>query len=175
MTRSPALQHPTQDNARPSLWRRLAAFMYEGVLLFGVVFVSGYFFSAITQQRHAMQGQHGLQAFIFVVLGIYFIWFWTHGGQTVAMKAWHIRVLDRQGRPLTQIRALARYVLSWLWFMPALACAWALGLHSTTTIFGALISGVAAYALLALFLPRQQFLHDVLCSTELITQWPVKT
>lgn len=159
---------------RPGLARRMAAFMYEGVLLFGVVFVAGYFFSAMTQQRHAMQGQHALQAFLFAVLGIYFAWFWSRGGQTVAMKAWHIRVVDRQGRGLSQARALARYVLSYLWFVPALLSAWASGLHSTGAIMGALLAGIAAYAVLALLLPQKQFLHDVLCGTQLITQLPVK-
>ena len=42
-------------------------------------------------------GRHVLQAFLFVVLGIYFIWFWSHGGQTLAMKTWHIRLVDRDG------------------------------------------------------------------------------
>ncbi|MBY0235546.1 MAG: RDD family protein, partial [Burkholderiaceae bacterium] len=72
---------PAAPIERPGLARRMAAFMYEGVLLFGVVFVAGYFFSAMTQQRHAMQGQHALQAFLFAVLGIYFAWFWSRGGQ----------------------------------------------------------------------------------------------
>jgi len=162
------------DFERPGLLRRMASFVYEGVVLFGVVFVAGYFFSAMTQQRHALQGQHALQAFLFAVLGIYFAWFWSRGGQTVAMKAWHIRVLDRQGRPLTQARALARYVLSWLWFMPALLTAWLLGLHGTAAIFGCLAVGMLAYLLLTLIQPQKQFLHDVICGTQLVTQMPVK-
>ena len=56
--------------------RRLASFIYEGVVLFGVVFVAGWLYSTLTQQRNAQVGQHGLQAFLFLVLGIYFIWFW---------------------------------------------------------------------------------------------------
>ena len=43
---------------------------------------------------------HGLQAFLFLVLGLYFAWFWSHGGQTVAMKTWHIRLLTHDGRPV---------------------------------------------------------------------------
>lgn len=157
----------------PGLARRLAAFLYEGVLLFGVVFLAGYLYSALTQQRHAMQGQHGLQAFLFVVLGIYFVWFWSRGGQTVAMKAWHIRVVDAQGRGLSQSRALARYLLSWLWFMPALLSVYLLGLqHQAGAIFSSLGMGVIAYAALAWLHPRRQFLHDALCGTQLVTQLP---
>ena len=160
--------------AAPGLARRLASFIYEGVLLFGVVFVAGYLFSALTQQRHALQGQHALQAFLFIVLGVYFIWFWSHGGQTVAMKAWHLRVVDLQGRALSQPRALARYVLSWLWFMPALLSVYLLGLRSAGAIFGSLFVGVIVYALVSRLHPRRQFLHDALCGTQLITQLPAR-
>ena len=57
----------------PGVMRRLASFLYEGVLLFGVVMIAGYLYSSLTQQRHALQGQSGLQAFLFVVLAIYFV------------------------------------------------------------------------------------------------------
>ena len=61
----------------PRLARRLAAFVYEGVLLFGVLMLAGYVYSGLTQQRHALQGKTGLQAFLFVVLAVYFGWFWS--------------------------------------------------------------------------------------------------
>ncbi|MBO9688087.1 RDD family protein [Roseateles chitosanitabidus] len=157
----------------PALMRRMASFLYEGVVLFGVVFVAGWLYSTLTQQRHALNGHQGLQAFLFMVLGIYFIWFWSRGGQTVAMRAWHLRVVDQQGRPLTQMRALGRYLASWLWFLPALASIHLLDVdHSSLVIFGALFGGVLAYLLLARLHPQRQFLHDVICGTRLITQRP---
>lgn len=155
----------------PRLRRRMACFIYEGVLLFGVLSIAGYLYSSLTQQHHALVGLHGLQAFLFVVLGIYFVWFWSHGGQTVAMKTWHIRVVDEHGRPLTQARALARYVLSWLWFLPALALAWAWGLRTPGGIFATMITGVLAYAALSRFHAQRQYLHDQLCGTRLVS-WP---
>jgi uncharacterized RDD family membrane protein YckC len=153
----------------PGLLRRMAAFIYEGVLLFGVVVIAGYLYGALTQQRHALQGQSGLQAFLFVVLGIYFVTFWSRGGQTVAMKAWHLRLVTARGEPVGQGRAFARYLLSWLWFLPALASAHAAGLHSTLEIFGLMAVGVLAYAGLARLNPERQFLHDTLCGTRLVT------
>jgi uncharacterized RDD family membrane protein YckC len=165
----------TIDNPeRPSLKRRMAAFIYEGVVLFGVIFATAFIFGVVTQQRHALQGQHALQAVLFIVLGVYFAWFWTRGGQTVAMKAWHIRLVDTQGRPLSRLRALSRYCLSWLWFAPALLSVWLLDLRSTAAIFAILIAGIAAYAWLTRLHPSRQFLHDVLSGTQLITQKPVK-
>lgn len=153
----------------PGLARRLACFVYEGVLLFGVVMIAGYLYSSLTQQRHALEGRGGLMAFLFVVLAIYFVWFWSHGGQTVAMKAWHIRLVGADGRPVGQARALARYLLSWIWFLPALGSAHAAGLRSGGAVFGVLAAGVLAYAALARLHPQRQFWHDAVCGTRLIT------
>jgi uncharacterized RDD family membrane protein YckC len=156
----------------PGISRRLACFVYEGVLLFGVVMISAYLFSSLTQQRHALQGRHELQAFLFLILGIYFGWFWSRSGQTVAMKAWHLRVVDTAGRPITQGRAVLRYLLAWLWFAPALLTLWTTGLRSGAAVTGVLVAGVLGYALVARLHPQRQFLHDVLCGTRLVTWRP---
>jgi uncharacterized RDD family membrane protein YckC len=157
----------------PGLMRRLAAFIYEGVLLFGVVMIAGYLYGSLTQQRHALQGQTGLQAFLFVVIGLYFVAFWSRGGQTVAMRAWHLRLLTVDGRPVSQARALVRYAASWIWFVPALLSAHLGGLRSASQIFILMAVGVVAYALLALLHPQRQFWHDALCGTRLVT-WHAK-
>jgi uncharacterized RDD family membrane protein YckC len=152
--------------------RRLVAMMYEGVVLFGVVAVVGFLYSTLTQQRHALQGRAGMQFVLFVLIGLYFIWFWTRGGQTVAMKTWHVFLLDAEGRPVRARRALARYLLSWLWFLPALAVAHTAGWGSSTAILGAVAAGVLAYALLSQVLPGRQTLHDLLCGTRLLHRPP---
>lgn len=156
----------------PSLRRRMACWLYEGMLMFGVVFIAGYLFSTLTQTRHALDNRHAQQAFLFVVFGIYFAWFWAKG-QTLAMKTWNIRVVDRAGRPLTQSRALLRYVLSWLWFLPPLAAVAPFslpGAESTVIMLG----WVAVWALLSRFHPQQQFWHDALAGTRLVHHEPTK-
>ena len=163
------------DEAAPStpgLARRLTSFVYEGVLLFGVLMIAGIAFSSITGQRHALVGRHGLQVFVFFVLGLYFTWFWTHGGQTVAMKAWHIRVVDQRQAALTWPRAIVRYLLAWGWFAPALAVLAFTPLRSPGQVATVLLVGVLAYAGLARLHPQRQYLHDVLAGTRLITWRP---
>jgi uncharacterized RDD family membrane protein YckC len=167
------------DTARPSagssaaawpaagLRRRLAAMLYEGVILFGVLMVAGLVYSPIAQQRHALQGRHGLQAFVFLVLAAYFIGFWSHGGQTIAAKTWQVRVITQEGTPLTLWRACARFLLAWLWFLPALLVCAAMGWHDSRTLYGALAVGMLAYGVLGRLLPGRQFLHDHLCHTRL--------
>jgi uncharacterized RDD family membrane protein YckC len=169
---SAPLAPPADALATPGLARRMAAFVYEGVLLFGVLMIAGYLYSSLTQQHHALQGQTGLQAFLFVVLAIYFVWFWSHGGQTVAMRAWHLRLVTNDGQPVSQRRAALRYLASWVWFVPALASAWWASLHSAAQIFALMVVGVIAYALLARLNPQRQFWHDALCGTRLVTWRP---
>lgn len=155
----------------PALWRRLACFVYEGVLLFGVVMVTGLVYGGLTEQRHALVGHLGLQVTLFVVIGAYFVVFWSRGGQTVAMKTWHIRLLTRAGAPVSAARALLRYLWSWLWFLPALISVWLWGVRSGSAVALALIAGLAGYAALTRFTPQRQYWHDVLSGTQLV-DWP---
>ena len=164
---------PPSPAGAPGFVRRLACFVYEGMLLFGVVVIAGYLYGALTQQRHALQGQHGLQAFVFLVLGIYFTWFWSAGRQTLAMKTWHIRLVDREGCSLSQVRAACRYLLSWLWFLPALAGAGLAGHGDGVRVGLWLAGGVCAHVALACLLPGRQYLHDWLAGTRLVDARPV--
>jgi uncharacterized RDD family membrane protein YckC len=152
----------------PSLRRRMACMLYEATLLFGVVMIAGLLYGALTEQRHALQGSTGLQAFLFVVLGVYFIGFWSFGGQTLAMKTWHIRVQTADGQAPSGARAAIRYLASWMWFMPALASAHATGVQSAPFMALIVMVGMAAYVLLARLRADRQFLHDALCRTWLV-------
>jgi uncharacterized RDD family membrane protein YckC len=156
----------------PSLGRRLACWVYEGMLMFGVVFLAGYLFGTLSQTRNAMDNRLPLQLFIFVVFGIYFVWFWAKG-QTLAMKTWHIRVVDVDGLPISQKRALLRYLLSWMWFMPPLAASWTLGLSG---IQGGLLTlgWIFVWAGLSVLHPERQFWHDAWARTRLISSIPPK-
>ena len=145
----------------------MACWAYEGLLMFGVVFLAGYLFGTLSQTRNGLDNRHALQAFLFVIFGIYFVWFWAKG-QTLAMKTWDIRVVDINGQPITQNRALVRYTLSWLWFLPPIVCYWFFNLAVKEGI-ALVFAWVAVWALLARLHPHRQFWHDALAGTRLIT------
>jgi uncharacterized RDD family membrane protein YckC len=125
----------------PGLPRRLASMVYEASLLFAVAFFAAWVFFFASGGRDATAGgmRHLLQLFIGLFFAGYFLWSWLRGGQTLAMKAWRIRLVD-----VTPLRALLRFAL-------------ALALVPT------LISIVWSF-----FDRERQFLHDRLVGTRLI-------
>jgi uncharacterized RDD family membrane protein YckC len=150
----------------------MACFLYEGVLLFGVIMMVGLLYGVLTQQRHALVGATGLQATLFAALGAYFVYFWGRRGQTLAMLTWHIRLVSQDGEPVTYARATLRYLLCWMWFIPALAIVHAWGLTSGWVVFGAVAAGILGYASLARLRRDRQYWHDVVCRTRLETWHP---
>lgn len=162
----------------PSIRRRLACWLYEGVLLFGVLFavqgVAALLDGAIHPYLDAgfslSQGT-GQHVVLFLVLGYYFTWQWTRTGQTLPMRTWHVRVVNPDGSALTWPRAVVRYVFCWIWFLPPLAAVQNIQL-SGTEVSIIVLGWVAVWAVLARFRRDTQFWHDVWAGTRLISAQP---
>jgi uncharacterized RDD family membrane protein YckC len=94
---------------------------YEAVLLFAVGFFATWLFFFASGGQDATSGalRYALQLFIGVVFAAYFLWCWLRGGQTLAMKAWGIRLVD-----VTPGKAVLRFALAVV-LLPA-SIAWAL-------------------------------------------------
>jgi uncharacterized RDD family membrane protein YckC len=141
--------------------------VYEAMMLFAVIFAATGLFLALSRQSGAIYIQRGLSAWVFFVAGIYFTWFWSHGGQTLAMKTWRIRLVTTDGQSLNMRRAAGRYLLAWLWVLPGLILASTLGAQAWMLILVP-FANAALWALAIYFDPERQFLHDRLCGTRLI-------
>ncbi|GAA4328041.1 RDD family protein [Pigmentiphaga soli] len=98
--------------------------MYESILLFGVVFVADYLFDTLTQSRNALMLRHERQAWLFLVIGAYFVSCWRISGQTLPMKTWNIRLVDAGGGRVPLWKAVARYVLAWPITLSGLGFIW---------------------------------------------------
>jgi uncharacterized RDD family membrane protein YckC len=151
----------------PSLYRRLAALLYESIVLFGVVWLAALVYGLAIGQRSGMMDRHGLQAVVFVALGLYFMGFWSGPGQTVAMRAWRLRVVDAHGQHLSLGRSGLRFVWGWLWVLPPLALAWRTGLDHTAGL-GLLLAWMVMWALASYLRADHQFWHDALAGTRLV-------
>ena len=152
----------------PPLRRRLAAMMYEALLLFGVVFATGLLFDTMTESRHILTLRHARQMILFVVLGMYFVFFWSRGGQTLAMKTWRIRLVSEADQRVRFRQALVRYLCAWMWFLPAVTIVYAFELKGWTSI-SVIAIGMLIWAAGIFLHPERQFLHDRLAGTRLVT------
>jgi uncharacterized RDD family membrane protein YckC len=173
---SDAAASPASQAVAPSLSRRMASFVYEGLILFGILLIPGAvgaIIVAVTGQQHSVQGDLILQVTSFSIYAAYFTWFWSKRGQTLPMQTWHIKVVTADGQPLSWGRAFVRYLASWLWVAPAALIAvlnhWSFREDTRAMVVGASL-GVLGYALFALVLPQKQFLHDLICGTKLVTE-----
>ena len=83
--------------------------VYETFLIFAVAFFAAWIFFFASGARDATSGvvRRELQLFIVVVLAAYFLWCWLRGGQTLAMRAWRIRLVE-----VTPRKALVRFSLA---------------------------------------------------------------
>lgn len=160
---------PALPEAPPGLWPRLASMIYESVLLFGVVVTAN--LPVVIIAHYAGLDAHGLRPVLqwvsVAVMGAYFAYCWSRSGQTLAMKSWGLRVVDRDGGPLPFRRAVLRYVLAWSLLLPGLA---AVALTQTHAAADAAL--FFSCFLLMLFLarldPQRQLLHDRLLGSRVI-------
>lgn len=101
------------ESTPPSRRRRFASMMYEGVLLFGVVFLTALLFDFATKSHHALYLRHTRQFVLFLAIGLYFMLCWRRSGQTLPMKTWFMRIEAPDGSKPHYFRLLLRYVLLW--------------------------------------------------------------
>jgi len=115
--------------------------LYEALLLFAVGFFASWLFFFASGARDATSGwlRHALQLFIAAVFAAYFLRCWLYGGQTLAMKAWRIRLIE-----VTPGKAMLRLLLAAILVPSGISILW------------------------ALFDGDRQFLHDRLAGTRLI-------
>lgn len=96
----------------PSLFKRLASLFYDGLLLIAILFAATFAFIAIFGDATHAPLRYMLQLYLYLIAGVYFIWCWRRGGQTLAMQTWRIRLASDAGRPVTMRQALCRYLLA---------------------------------------------------------------
>jgi uncharacterized RDD family membrane protein YckC len=91
------------------LFRRLMAMLYDLLLLLSLLLFATALALLVT--RGALDYHQPLfRTYLFFVCFFFYAWFWTHGGQTLGMRAWRLRVQRLDGRPITLWQALLRFL-----------------------------------------------------------------
>ena len=96
----------------PGFWRRIICLLYEFLILLAIIFIASFIFHLVFRDTNASYFKPLYQLYLLFVMGYYFIWFWTHGGQTLAMQAWKIRIVTSEGQMLSNRKAIIRYLLA---------------------------------------------------------------
>lgn len=158
--------------AAASLARRLAAMVYEALVVTAILLIASFPFHGAATGRLDGLARHLFQAYLFLVVGLYFVWCWRRAGQTLPMKAWKLRLVDRAGAPPGTARALLRYVLAALAFGSGVVAAIVLARHPRELgAWLALAPGLATILWSAVDRDRQ-FLHDRLAGTRIVPADP---
>ncbi len=97
---------------RATLARRAMSLVYEALLLTALALAGSLPFVMLTHEMTDGLARPLLQLYLVVLSGAYFAWQWRRGGRTLAMKTWRLRVVTRDGAPLSWRHALVRYGLA---------------------------------------------------------------
>lgn len=151
---------------------RLAALTYEGVLLFGVVFIFTYALLAVAHWTYPLAGSQRavLQGVLFFVLGAYFTYQWSRTGQTLAMKSWHLRVVGPGGKPPGARRAALRYLFAWHLVLPGALWTACCGTDGAVDAFVFALGFAGLFFIPPLIDCQRRLLHDRLAATRVVQE-----
>jgi uncharacterized RDD family membrane protein YckC len=158
------------------LWRRLAAACYDGLLLLAIWMVSLMASLSLHRLLGVKPSDHVNALLLFLAGLAFFGWFWTHGGQTLGMRAWRLLLRRDNGDAVRWPVAAARYALmlaSWLVLLtllvlPLLPDAAAARVPHRLPVLAACAAFALLLVLPPLLDPRRRGLHDRLTSTEVV-------
>ncbi|WP_456416912.1 RDD family protein [Thiolapillus sp.] len=153
------IAHNLENAAEPGLFRRLAALLYDSVLvaaLMAAAFTLVYLPLAIVFGMENIQDyplyKAAITTWMFAVGIGFHLWFWTHGGQTLGMRAWRIMLFSSDGRSPSLKQAVIRYAV-------AIVSLAALGLGFLWILID----------------PQKRAWHDIASGTRLVLVDPNKT
>ena len=100
------------------MWRRAAAFCYDLIVLAALFVCFTLVVLAVRLGAAVPPGSGWFEASLLAIAMAFFCGFWSHGGQTVGMRAWRIRVVRADGGALTALLAAARFGLGLVSLLP---------------------------------------------------------
>lgn len=102
----------------PSLLRRLGAVLYDTLLLAALLMLASFLYVPLADQALAPPFNRAIYQLYLLMIGLaYFGWFWVHGGQTLGLRTWRLRLVARDGGAVTWMQAVRRFlaaIVSWL-------------------------------------------------------------
>jgi len=112
------------------LARRMMAIIYDFFLLIALLFIATAI-AMLFNQGHAIEPGQSMYPFYVTCLLVisfgFYSWFWTHGGQTLGMKTWKIKLQQQNGQHVTWSLAVIRFITAiFSWSAAGLGFFWSL-------------------------------------------------
>lgn len=154
----------------PGFWRRVICLIYETFILLAILFIASLIFHLIYSDTSTPFFKPLFQCYLVLIMGYYFTWFWTHGGQTLAMQTWKIRLISNDGKPVSKQQAIVRFLCTLIGILSFVIIDQILPFSFASTFQLILISLLifGSGFIWALFDQDHQFLHDRLAGTRII-------
>ncbi|NND64783.1 MAG: RDD family protein [Gammaproteobacteria bacterium] len=90
------------------IFSRLAAAVYDAFLLLAVWLMATAIAIGFRGGKTIPPGEIWYQIYLILVMLLFFTFFWWRGGQTLGMKAWHLRVVRPDQTPILLQQSLLR-------------------------------------------------------------------
>ncbi|MGZ8096325.1 MAG: RDD family protein [Methylosarcina sp.] len=103
----------------PGFFRRLAAIIYDLFLLLALLFAATLLILPLNHGEAFTSKQYWYPVYLLTVSFLFYAWFWTHGGQTLGMRAWKIKVLTFDRKPISWNQSLFRFAFALTSLAPA--------------------------------------------------------
>jgi uncharacterized RDD family membrane protein YckC len=103
-------QNIDQHQTPAPLIKRLLAICYDSFLLIAVLFLAMGLLLLVSGGHEYQAGNPLITAYLLLVSFVFFGWFWTHGGQTLGMRAWKLRLQQRDGNPINWQHVVLRLI-----------------------------------------------------------------
>ena len=110
----PVTADNTQPQRRAGLLRRVAAICYDLLLVLAILMTLAFAVIMLRAGNAIGSGSVWFQLLLLATWCMYFCWSWTHGGQTIGMRAWRLRLQTRAGTAAGWGAALLRFVCAGL-------------------------------------------------------------
>lgn len=105
--------------SKPGFLRRLTVIFYDLLLLIALLFVATAVLLPLNAGEAFTNQQFFFPIYLLLVSFFFYAWFWTHGGQTLGLRTWKIKVLTLDMKPISWKQALLRFItaiISWSFF-----------------------------------------------------------
>lgn len=98
----------------PGFLCRLAIVFYDLLLLIAVLFLATALVLPLNHGEAFTRQQFFYPIYLLLVSFLFYGWFWTHGGQTLGLRAWKAKVLTIDQQPINWLQALVRFITAFM-------------------------------------------------------------